>query len=161
MSNSKTSWTVACQTPPVCGILQARTLESVAMPPSRRFPQSREWAPICYISWIGRQVLFFLPLAPPGSPLSIVQCFHCGIVKESESHSVVSNSLQPPGLYSPWTSPGQNIGVGRLSLLQGIFLTQEWNRGLLHCRQILYQLRYQGSPWYCERTNNNNKNLWR
>ena len=48
-------------------------------------------------------------------------------------------------LYSPWTSLGQNTGVGSLSLLQGIFLTQELNRGLLHCRQILYQLSYQGS----------------
>ena len=34
---------------------------------------------------------------------------------ESESHSVVSDSLQPHGLYSPWNSPGQNIGVGSLS----------------------------------------------
>ena len=36
---------------------------------------------------------------------------------ESKSHSVVSNSLQPHGLYSPWNSPGQNTGVGSLSLL--------------------------------------------
>ena len=64
----------------------------------------------------------------------------------SESHSVVPISLQPHGLYSPWNSPGQNTGVGSLSLLQGIFLTQELNRGLLHCRQILYQLSYQTSP---------------
>ena len=35
-----------------------------------------------------------------------------------------------------------------LSLLQGIFPTQESNRGLLHCRQFLYQLSYQGSPIY-------------
>ena len=40
---------------------------------------------------------------------------------ESESHSVVSDSLQPHGLYSPRNSPGQNNGVGSLSLLQGIF----------------------------------------
>ena len=40
---------------------------------------------------------------------------------ESESHSVVSNSLRPHGLYSPWNSPGQNTGIGSLSLLQGIF----------------------------------------
>ena len=53
--------------------------------------------------------------------------------------------MQPHGLYSPWNSPGQNTGVGSLSLLQGIFWTQESNRGLLHCRQILYQLSYQGS----------------
>ena len=37
-------------------------------------------------------------------------------------------------------------GVGSLSLLQGIFLTQESIRGLLHCRWILYQLSYKGSP---------------
>ena len=36
-----------------------------------------------------------------------------------ESHSVVSDSLWPRGLYSPWNSPGQNTGVGSLSLLQG------------------------------------------
>ena len=42
----------------------------------------------------------------------------------------------------------KNIGVDSLSLLQGIFLTQELNQGLLHCRQILYQLSYQGSPFH-------------
>ena len=34
----------------------------------------------------------------------------------------------------------KNTGVGNLSLLQRIFPTQESNQGLLHCRQILYQL---------------------
>ena len=67
---------------------------------------------------------------------------------ESESGSVVSHSLQPHGLYSPfpWNSPGQNTGVAGLSLLQGIFPTQGSNPGLLHCRQILYQLNHKGSP---------------
>ena len=63
---------------------------------------------------------------------------------ESESCSVMFDSLQPHGLYSPWNSPGQNTGVGSLSLLQGIVLTQESNWGLLNCSQILYQLSYQG-----------------
>ena len=45
-------------------------------------------------------------------------------VKWSESRSVVSDSLQPHGLYSPWNSPGQNIGVGSRSLLQRIVPTQ-------------------------------------
>ena len=40
---------------------------------------------------------------------------------ESESHSVESDSLRPHGIYSPWNSPGQNTGVGSLSLLQGTF----------------------------------------
>ena len=90
-------------------------------------------------------------------------------------------TLRPHGLYSPWSSPGQNTGVdsrdlpnlgmeprcptlqenslpaepwgkpkntgvGNLFLLQQIFLTQESNWGLLHCRWILHQLNYQGSP---------------
>ena len=109
---------------------------------------------------------------------TVVEVFHI-----SQSCSVVSDSLQPHGLYSSWNSPGQNtgvsslsllqgifptqgsntrspilwadslpaepygkpknIGVDSLSLLQGIFPTQESNQGLLHCRQILYQLSYQ------------------
>ena len=111
---------------------------------------------------------------------------------ESESHSVLSDSLQPQGLYSAWNSLGQNTGVGSLSFLQGnlpnpgieprsptlwadslpaeppekpkntgvgslfilqwIYLTQESNQGLLHCRRILYQLSYEGSlrsPYTC------------
>ena len=52
---------------------------------------------------------------------------------ESENHSVMSDSSRPHGIHSPWNSPGQNTGVGSLSLLQGIFLTQELNWGLLHC----------------------------
>ena len=65
----------------------------------------------------------------------------------SESHSVLSDSLRPHGLYSPWISPGQDTGVGSCSFLQGIFLTQGLNPGLLHCRWILYQLSYEGSPF--------------
>ena len=59
--------------------------------------------------------------------------------KWSVRHSVMSDSLRSHGLYSPWTSPGQDAGVG-------IFPTQGSNPGLPHCRQILYQLSHQGSP---------------
>ena len=62
---------------------------------------------------------------------------------ESEICSVVSNSLRPNGLYSPWNSSGQNTEVGRFSLLQGIFPTQGLNAGLLHCRWTLYQLSHK------------------
>ena len=55
-------------------------------------------------------------------------------------------SLLPHGVSSPWNSPGQNTGVGSLSLLQGIFPTQGLNPGLLNCRWILYQLSHKGSP---------------
>ena len=66
----------------------------------------------------------------------------------SESHSVVSDSLWPHGLYSSWNSPDQNTGVGSLPLPQGIFPTQGSNPGLPHCRWILYQLSHKGSPKY-------------
>ena len=46
----------------------------------------------------------------------------------------------------PWNFPGQNTGVGSLSLLQGIFSILGSNPGLPHCRQILYQLSHQRSP---------------
>ena len=67
------------------------------------------------------------------------------LVKVSRSHSVVSNSLWPHRLYRPWNSPGLNTGVGSLSLFWGIFPAQGLNSGLLHCRQILYQLSPKGS----------------
>jgi len=60
--------------------------------------------------------------------------------EKSESCSVVSNSLRPHGLYSPWISPGQNTGVSSLFFLQGIFTTQESNQGLLHCRLFFFSL---------------------
>ena len=62
---------------------------------------------------------------------------------ESESHSVVSDSLRPHGLHSSRNSLVQHTGVSSLSLLQGIFPTQRLNPGLLHCRQILYQLSHK------------------
>ena len=65
---------------------------------------------------------------------------------ESENCSVVSNSLRPHGLYSTCNSPGQNTGVGSLSLFQGIFSTQGSNPGLLQCRQNLYQLSHKERP---------------
>ena len=77
--------------------------------------------------------------------------------KESESESlssVVSDALQPHGLYSPWNSLGQNTGVGSLSFLQGIFPSQESNPGLPHCRQILYHLIHKGSPRILEWVSN-------
>ena len=54
----------------------------------------------------------------------------------SPTSQVDSLPSEPPG-------KPRNTGVSSLSLLQGIFPTKESNRGLLHCRQILYQLSYQ------------------
>ena len=56
-------------------------------------------------------------------------------------------------LFTEWASrEAPKYWVGSLSLLQWIFLMQESNYGLLHCRWILYQMSYQGSPW---------KTVWR
>ena len=64
----------------------------------------------------------------------------------SETHSVMSNSLQPCGLYSSWNSPGQNTGVGSLSLLQGIFPTQRSNPGLPSLQEDSLPAEPQGKP---------------
>ena len=71
-------------------------------------------------------------------------------VKWSESHSVLSSSLQPHRLWPvrllcPWDFPGKNTGVGYRFLLQGIFQTQGSNLVLLRCRQTLYSLSYWGN----------------
>ena len=60
---------------------------------------------------------------------------------EARSPALQADSLlsEPPGKL-------KNMEVGSLSLLQGVFPTQESNQGLLHCRQILYHLSHQGSP---------------
>ena len=55
-----------------------------------------------------------------------------------------SPALQADSLPAEPSGNPKSTGVGSLSLLEGIFLTRELNRGLLHCRQILYQLSYQG-----------------
>ena len=62
--------------------------------------------------------------------------------------SVISNFLQPHGLYSPWNSPGQNTGMDIFSILQGIFPMQGLNPGLPHCRWALNQMSHQGSPYF-------------
>ena len=75
-----------------------------------------------------------LVTAPPGKSQGILKSMikfqsvlhtdQAWLRGEHESGSVMSDSLRPHGLYSPWNSPGQNTGVGSLSLLQRIFLTQ-------------------------------------
>ena len=68
------------------------------------------------------------------------------LTSESVTQSCLTlwpHGLQPTKLLCPWNSPGQNTGVGSLSLLQGIFPTQEVNPGL---PQILYQLNHKESP---------------
>ena len=84
----------------------------------------------------GQEYWSGLPCPPPGD------LPNPGI--EPESPTLQVDSL-------PSESPGEpkNAGVRSLFLFQGIFPTQELNRGLPHCRQILYQLSYQGSFQDC------------
>ena len=69
-----------------------------------------------------------------------------GKAEESESRSVLSDSLGPHALYSPWNSPGQNTGEGSPSGLQGIFLTQGPKPGFPALQVDSSPLEPQGSP---------------
>ena len=105
-----------------------------------------------------------IPFKNRGTALWLFHCFH--FIKNALFSSVVWEDkwavlclvaqlcptlcdpmdCSPPGSSVRGDSPGKNAGVGSLSLLQGIFPTQGSNPVLLHWRQILYQLSYQGSP---------------
>jgi len=89
-----------------------------------------------YVSYLLCLLLYFVIIVSYG-------IMH--LVKWLDSGSVMSDSLRPHRLYTPWNSPGQNSGVGSPSFLQ-IFSTQRSNPGLPHCRRILYQLSRKGSP---------------
>ena len=81
---------------------------------------------LCLPHWQAGSLL----LVPPGKALNV-------------SCSVMSDSLQPHGLYSPWNSLGQNTRMGSLFLIQGIFPTQGLNLSLPCFRQILYHLSHR------------------
>ena len=106
-------------------------------PPSRLNP--------CLLHWQVNSLLLCHQGSPYRSLLVYFIQTYDYILYESESHSVMSDSLWPHGLYSLCNSPGQIIGVGSFSLLQGIFPTQGLNPSLSHCRWILYHLSHKGS----------------
>ena len=112
---------------PGCAVLGCSVISNSLPPPwtiARQVPLSIGFSRQEY--WSG------LPCPPPGD------LPNPGIKPRSPALQGDSLLSEPPGR-------PKNTGVGSLSLLQGIFLTQKLNRGLLHCRQILYQLSYQGS----------------
>ena len=74
----------------------------------------------------------------------MLQKYPCGLATKSCPTLVTSRTVAC--LLCPWDFPGKNTGVGCHALFQGIFPTQESNQGLLHCRQIIYQLSYEASP---------------
>ena len=111
----------------VHGILQARILEWVAFPFSKGSSQPRD---ITQVSCIAGG---FFTTEPPGKVK----------VKVAQSCPTLWDPMQ-----CPWNSPGQNTGVGSLSLLQGIFPTQGSNPGLPHCRCVIYQLSHREAQEY-------------
>ena len=88
--------------------------------------------------------LHALQLWQPEMPADIVK-YILTILKVKVSQSCLT-LCDPMDFSRPWNFPGQNTGVGGLSLLQEIFPTQGSNSGLPHCRRILYQLSHKGSP---------------
>ena len=83
----------------------------------------------------------YSPWNPPGQTLEWVAFPFSRISSQPRDRTQFSRiaggffTAEPPG-------KPQKTGMGSLSLLQWIFLTQESNQGLLHCRRILYQLSY-------------------
>ena len=118
----------------VHGILQAGILEWVAMPSSRRSFQPRDRTHVSCVAG------GFFTTESLGKPKYTMKS-----ESESVSHSVVPDSLwhhglQPTRLLCPWDFPDKSTEMASHFLLQGIFPTLGSNPGLLHCRQILYQL---------------------
>ena len=100
--------------------------------------------------WTVQSMEFSSPEYWSGQPFASPGDFpNPGIQLRSPALQADSLPVEPQG-------KSKNTGVGSLSLLQELFLTQELNQGLLHCRWILYQLSYQGSPCII-----NNMYIWK
>ena len=108
------------------GILQARTLEWVAI----SFSKAWKWK----------------VKVKSRSRVRLANTY-CYSVTQSCLTLCDPVDCSPLGSSVPWDSPGKNTRVGCHFLLQGIFRTQGSNPGLLHCRQMLYHLSHQGSPF--------------
>ena len=133
------------------GTLQARILEWVAIPFSKDSSQHKGQiqvsciAGIFFTVWATREAWWeccshhhFLNYLSSGS-----KCQPAMPVCLVMSDSLQPRGLQPARLLCPWDSPGKSTGAGCHFLLWGIFLTQELNPCLLHCREILYLLSHQ------------------
>ena len=135
-----TPWTVAYQDPLSMGFSRQEFWGGFPCPP----PIFQSWVsnpglPHCgwilyHLSHQGRpRILEWVPVPSPEHLLNP------GIKPRSPTLWVDSLPIEPLG-------KPKNTGVGSLSLLQLIFPTQGLNQGILHCRRILYQLSYEGSP---------------
>ena len=128
--------------------MQASWDFSCRMVMSREVDRRQNWLKTCLCWALDQDTLFINIIFSTNKTLILflLTILCCAV----PSCSVVSDSLWPHGCNLPGSpvhgdSQGKNTGVGSLKI-QGIFLTQKLNRGLLHCRVILYQVSYQGSP---------------
>ena len=115
-----TPWNVAHQAPLSMGFSRQEYWIGLPCPPPVYLSN---WGLNLYLLCLLNWHMGSLPLAPPGKPKENI--------KWSKSHSVLSDSLQPHGLHIPWNSPGQNTGVGKLSLLS--ISSQLRNRTRVSC----------------------------
>ena len=113
-------------------LVLSRSLVSDSLRPQRTVAPARL---LCLLGFSKQGYWSGLPCCPPGG-------------LPNPGIKPVSPALQGDSLPSEPPGKSKNTGVGGLSLLQGIFLTQELNQGLLHWRRILYQLSCQGSPFF-------------
>ena len=115
-------------------IFQVRRLQQVTMPSSRASSWRRDQSCVSYVCLLGGGFLItsaiFWYLCESRSAEITQRQREQSKQWESESCPVVSNSLWPHGIYSPWNSPRKNTGVSSISLLQGIFPTQGSNPGI-------------------------------
>ena len=86
------------------------------------------------------------PVLLPGESQGRGSLVGCRLWGHTESTGLKQLSSSSSRLFYPWNSPGKNTGMGCHSLIQEIFLTQGFNPGLPHCRQILCYLNHLGSP---------------
>ena len=122
-------------------ILQARILDWVAISFPRDLLQARDQTSIpCF----GGQILY--QLSHKGSPRILEWVAYSFSRESSRPRNQTGVSCIAGGFFTNWPQGNsKNTGVGSLSLLQQIFLTQESNQGILCCWRIHYQLSYQGS----------------
>ena len=113
-----------------------------SFPSSRGSSQPRDRTQVSSItggfftSWATREAQEYWCGQPFPSPRDLLN-----LRIEPRSSALQADSLTPEPPGKP-----KNTGVGSLSLLQQIFMTQELNQGLLHCRWLLYHLSHQESP---------------
>ena len=141
-------------------ILQDRILEWVAFPFSRASSQARDWTQVSrfaggvFTSWATKEAQEYWR-----GRLSLHWATSLSRIGGGNGNPLQCSCLETPSDSGAWWAAVYGVtqsrtrlkwfssGGSSLSLLQRIFPTQELNPSLLHCRQILYQLSYQGSPF--------------